>query len=420
MLSTRGAMWAKVGFLHGKQDAYHPLKNPDGPVSFTNAENNHFDQLCCAYGEGYTGTLRLRTAMANHLNAFFHPVQPIHPEDMTFAAGVTDLKEVCALTTCNPNQQDSIMLGSPIYGPFSKDLVMRTGVQLDYVSVGDTEQFSPACAEAYERGFEAAKASGRDIKALVICNPHNPLGRCYPRETLVALLRLCAAKGIHLISDEIYALSVYSRNDRPSETFTSIRAVDFSGIIDPRQVHVLYGMSKDYGAAGLRLGCIVTQNIDFSKATRAICRFSSPSQFSMHLAAEFLEDRAFVTHFLRKSHQRLLQSRILAESLLTRAGLEYYQEGNAGLFIWLDLTTHLPLKEVNGDGWAAENLLSERLELARVIMDTGKGYHAPRPGRFRLMFCVEESSLREGIKRISTALSHTKDRNASDAELATH
>lgn len=69
-------------------------------------------------------------------------------------------------------------------------------------------------------------------------------GQCYPPETLVALLRLCAAKGIHLISDEIYALSVYNRDDRPSETFTSIRAIDFSGIIDPRQVHVLYGMSK--------------------------------------------------------------------------------------------------------------------------------------------------------------------------------
>lgn len=70
------------------------------------------------------------------------------------------------------------------------------------------------------------------------------IGQCYPTETLVALLRLCAARGIHLISDEIYALSVYNRDDRASEKFTSIRAIDCSGIIDPRQVHVLYGMSK--------------------------------------------------------------------------------------------------------------------------------------------------------------------------------
>ncbi|KAL8852337.1 MAG: hypothetical protein Q9221_002833 [Calogaya cf. arnoldii] len=397
MLSTRGAAWANVGFLHGKQNAYHPVENPDGIVSFTNAENiymhtdlaqfinthvsqcslthdegslkqyvkNHFDKQCCAYGEGYTGTLRLRTAMADHLNDLFHPVHSIDPEEITFAAGVTDLNEVCALVTCDANQHDSIMLGRPIYGPFSKDLTMRTGVQLEYVSVGDTDQFSPACATAYESGLEAVEASGRNVKA-----------------------------------DEIYALSVYDRNDRPSETFTSIRAIDFSGIIDPRQVHVLYGMSKDYGAAGLRLGCVISQNPNFSKATRAICRFSSPSQFSMHLAAEFLEDRAFVTQFLQKSHGRLLQSRLLAESLLTRAaGFEYHQKGNAGLFIWLDLASHLPLKEANGDGWAAEQLLAQRFKLAGVDMDTGEEYYAPCPGKFRLMFCVEESSLREGIKR---------------------
>lgn len=70
------------------------------------------------------------------------------------------------------------------------------------------------------------------------------IGRCYPPETLRALLQFCATRGIHLISDEIYALSTYPRDDQPSEKFTSVRAIDYSDIIDPTQVHVLYGMSK--------------------------------------------------------------------------------------------------------------------------------------------------------------------------------
>lgn len=117
-------------------------------------------------------------------------------------------------------------------------------VNLEYIHVGDKDQFSPDSIAAIEAGFEAAKARGRIIKALIICNPHNPLGRCYPRETLVGLLGLCASKGIHLVSDEIYALSVYKRYDRPSETFISVRSIDFTGVINPDQVHVLYGMSK--------------------------------------------------------------------------------------------------------------------------------------------------------------------------------
>lgn len=50
-------------------------------------------------------------------------------------------------------------------------------MKLEYVSVGGTNQFSPACAAAYDAGFEAAKARGSNIKALIITNPHNPLGK---------------------------------------------------------------------------------------------------------------------------------------------------------------------------------------------------------------------------------------------------
>jgi 1-aminocyclopropane-1-carboxylate synthase len=84
-----------------------------------------FSDDLCTYGEGYTGSTRLRTAMARHLNAHFQPVNAIDPEQITFAAGVTDLNEVCAMVTADPG--DYIMLGRPIYGPFSKDLVLRTG-----------------------------------------------------------------------------------------------------------------------------------------------------------------------------------------------------------------------------------------------------------------------------------------------------
>ena len=39
MLSTRGSTWAKVDFAHGEQDVYNSSTNPNGIVSFANAEN---------------------------------------------------------------------------------------------------------------------------------------------------------------------------------------------------------------------------------------------------------------------------------------------------------------------------------------------------------------------------------------------
>ena len=63
--------------------------------------------------------------MARHLNEYFHPASKIDAEQLTFAAGVTDLNEVCALVTCEKG--DAIMLGRPVYGAFFRDLTTRTG-----------------------------------------------------------------------------------------------------------------------------------------------------------------------------------------------------------------------------------------------------------------------------------------------------
>ena len=72
---------------------------------------------------------------------------------------------------------------------------------------------------------------------------------------------------------------------------------------------------------------------------------------------------------------------------------------NAGFFLWLDLSSHLPVHDTNGDDWAAERLLSSRLQSAGVVMSSGEAYHAQEPGRFRLVFSLEENTVREGIAR---------------------
>lgn len=68
-------------------------------------------------------------------------------------------------------------------------------------------------------------------------------GRCYPRKTLEALMRFCSDRSIHLVSDEIYALSVYC-TDSEHVGFTSVLSIDTTGIIDSDYVHVMYGMAK--------------------------------------------------------------------------------------------------------------------------------------------------------------------------------
>lgn len=69
-------------------------------------------------------------------------------------------------------------------------------------------------------------------------------GQCYSPEVLKGYMKLCQRHSIHLISDEIYALSVFDTGDPAAIPFTSVLSFDPAGLIDPDYLHVFYGMSK--------------------------------------------------------------------------------------------------------------------------------------------------------------------------------
>lgn len=116
--------------------------------------------------------------------------------------------------------------------------------KLVYASFNDTNQFSTEAVKKYEEALLQAQKDGIAIKALVLCNPHNPLGRCYPAETLKALFAFCERYNLHLVSDEIYALSVFDVEGAARTPFTSVLSIDPSRVINPGRIHVMYGMSK--------------------------------------------------------------------------------------------------------------------------------------------------------------------------------
>lgn len=58
-------------------------------------------------------------------------------------------------------------------------------------------------------------------------------------------MKFCQKYQIHLISDEIYGLSIFENPEAPDAPgFVSVLSIETTGIIDPHLVHVLWGMSK--------------------------------------------------------------------------------------------------------------------------------------------------------------------------------
>lgn len=282
------------------------------------------------YGEGPWGSKRLRTAMSNHINKYLQPFSSVRPDDLVFANGITSLCELFGYAIGSPG--DGILISRPCYQAFPSDFGAKAGIKCVFVPFGDVDQFSVAAVHNYEEALLAAREAGTNVRALLLCNPHNPLGRCYPFETTKALMQLCKKYFLHLLSDEVYALSVFSSSLTP---FTSVLSLDSSPYISPDRLHVVYGMSKDFAAGGLRLGCLYSRNRALLEAVSAVSQFSWSGPVSQLFATQMLEDEEWKSGFLAKSTRVLKEKYEKCTRVLDERGIEYSSGSNAGLFLWV-------------------------------------------------------------------------------------
>lgn len=127
-------------------------------------------------------------------------------------------------------------------------------VNLPTFSLTLTSALLPALASAFSSAPDPKR-----IKALVLTNPHNPFGQCYPVNVLLECVRFCSAHAIHFISDEVYAMSGFASSAEPAVPFFSVLALDLSTPVtedekvDRSRVHVVWSISKDFGSSGIRM-----------------------------------------------------------------------------------------------------------------------------------------------------------------------
>lgn len=138
-------------------------------------------------------------------------------------------------------------------GAYEVFLNIHTGVVPIPVSVGSLDDvFGAGMIPTLEKGLRDAPVP---VKAVIVTNPHNPLGRCYSKENLIELMQFCQRHNLHLIADEVFALSEHGCSDlRQPRKFTSALAIDAAAHgCDASKIHVIWSMSKDLGATGARL-----------------------------------------------------------------------------------------------------------------------------------------------------------------------
>jgi aspartate/methionine/tyrosine aminotransferase len=409
-LSARGAQLVAnpplAGYLlehfsHG-DDAWEAEQKPGGYIALCVAENRSmWDVLVprlAAYRDvpervlGYDamiGNFEFRERLAAFMSRTFLG-RTIAADQLAVLAGAGAVLELLFHALADPG--DGVLIPTPSYAGFWPDLETRDGLHVVPVHCTSDEGFRLS-TRSLDRAVAQAKVP---VKALLFTTPNNPLGWVYTREELLEILDWSEHAGIHVVFDEIYALSVFG--ERPFVSVASLRAP-----LGPR-VHVVWAFSKDFGASGLRCGVLWTENHAVLRAVDALAYWASCSGDTQHLLARLIADREFVDAYIMQMRARLRDIYADVCSALERHGIAHIPAA-AGFFVICDLRPWL-----DEPGWDAEDRLWRRIvDEAKVNLTPGSACRIAEPGWFRLCFAsAPHEAVLVAIERVGTLLAGTR------------
>ncbi|KAK3877645.1 hypothetical protein Pcinc_017649 [Petrolisthes cinctipes] len=426
VLSKRGAKTASHDdflihtLLEVAENPFHPTDNPKGIVNLGTAFNALMsDKLCERMRQrdaldiqphllqyfDMTGTPELKEAMVAFFNRHFHPHVPVLPSQVVVMSGVTSCLDALGHALCDPG--DIIITPTPVYGRIITDFRDVTEINMDYLNLSEGEEDSDTGngftlrVEDVENRINSLKEQGLRVGAVILLNPHNPLGDVYPPHFLLRLLDVCAQHKIHAIVDEVYALSVF----KEGVEFHSVLSLD---VPDPRRTHVLWGMSKDFGNPGMLVGVVVTRSKEVLACLQNSSVFKAVPSVIQQAATVILNDIAWSDeYFLPTKKQQLRAAFEYARERLDKMGV-IVRDSSAGLFIWFSVQRFLKHKTEE-----EELALHKELLEAGVYTVPGVIFYCITPGWMRIVFSTGHQDLKEGLDRLEMVLKRREPHNTN-------
>ncbi|ORX81849.1 PLP-dependent transferase [Anaeromyces robustus] len=344
-----------------------------------------------SYGT-FSGSEKTRSNIAKVLNRYLKPKEEIKASQVFVGNGCGPMVDM--IGTVLSNEGDAFIVPEPYYGGFNGDLATRAGVEV--VPVGHTDDDVLGVTEEM---LEEVYAKNKDkIKGIIIANPNNPYGRTYTAEQLLVFIRFVNKHKLHLISDEIYALSQFRDTlDGKKSDFISVTSLDLP---DPSRVHILWGLSKDFCMNGFRIGAIISRSLPVISALKAYSMFCCiPGSYDT-MIENLLDSDEWIDNFVSLNQKRLNDNYEKITDSLKKHNVKYV-DANSAYFMWIDLREQIKNVFPNCKSPAeAEMQFWERLLNNGVYIAPSAAFYATEPGYFRICFATQWNILSLALERI--------------------
>lgn len=318
----------------------------------------------------------------------------VDPMSIVAAGGVIPALAYAVRAFTEPG--DGVVIEEPVYYPFRSILENNGRTAVNAPLVRNRKGRYVRDLAVLEATFVASGA-----RTMILCNPHNPVGRVWTREELLGLADLAAKLDALILSDEIHA----------DLTYPGIRTTPFSSLPEMSNRTVTFtSPSKSFNLAGLQLANIVIpdrkRRQDFIRESNA-AGYSQPNALGLAACrAAYEEGEEWLDAFREHMAENL---EFLATAL----------EGIDGIKLIKPEGTYLPWLDcrelIHNLGIEAGELDEFMVNEADLWLDDGAIFGDEGLGYTRINIACPRSTLKEAVDRLRRAV---EAQSVSDDESA--
>jgi len=299
---------------------------------------------------------------------------------LAFSPGVVPALSIIIRAFTQPG--DKVIVQPPVYYPFFR-IIENNGCHVvnNPLKLSNRKYFMDY--DDLERKIDDPR-----VKLLILCSPHNPVGRVWQKEELIILGEICLEHKIMVISDEIHA----------DILFKGYKHIPFASISPAFAHHSITctAPSKTFNLAGLQTSTIIIPNKKYYKTY-------SNALDSLALDENNVFGLVALEAAYRYGEEWFEQlSSYLNENL--EFLMKYFKEKIPKIEVIKPEGTYLVWLDCRQLGLSAKDLNNFMLNKARVALDDGYWFGTEGKGFMRINIAYPRSFLEEGLKRIEEAV----------------
>lgn len=303
---------------------------------------------------------------------------PLKKEEILFSPGVVPSIGVAIQAYTAPG--DTVLIHDPVYHPFANMVKANGRVVSASPLLEQNGHFEMDLADM------EARIKAENIKLFILCNPHNPGGRVWLREELLAVGRLCQKYGVTVVADEIHQDLVFAPHRHVSFHTVAPDFGDFSII--------LTAATKTFNLAGIKNSMAYIKNAELRRTFHQVQEMTEQATIStfglIGTEAAYRHGGPWLTELLA----------YLAEN--SRITHDFLTEKLPRVTMMLPEGTYLAWLDFSQLGLTDAQLQKRLVEEAGVVLNAGTIFGKQGNGHMRLNLACPKETLTAGLERIAT------------------